>query len=38
MILETARLSLRPWREADAETLYSYAKDPRIGSNWYQNK
>lgn len=31
MILETARLSLRPWREADAETLYLYAKDPRIG-------
>jgi len=31
MILETARLSLRPWREADAENLYSFAKDPRIG-------
>lgn len=31
MILETARLSLRPWRETDADSLYSFAKDPRIG-------
>lgn len=29
--LETDRLLLRPWREADAEALYRYAKDPRIG-------
>ena len=31
MILETQRLILRPWREEDAESLYEYAKDPRIG-------
>ena len=29
--LETKRLLLRPWREADAAKLYEYAKDPRIG-------
>lgn len=28
---ETDRLILRPWREADAESLYEYAKDPLIG-------
>lgn len=31
MILETDRLILRPWKEADAEDLYEYAKDERIG-------
>ena len=31
MILETERLRLRPWEEADAESLYEYAKDERIG-------
>ena len=31
MDLETARLILRPWRETDAESLYEYAKDPRVG-------
>lgn len=31
MILETDRLILRPWRETDAEDLYHYAKDDRIG-------
>lgn len=31
MPLETERLILRPWREADAESLYEYAKDPDIG-------
>lgn len=31
MILETARLLLRPWEEADAESLYECAKDPRVG-------
>lgn len=29
--LETSRLILRPWQEADAEALYKYAKDPAIG-------
>ncbi len=31
MILKTDRLILRPWKETDAESLYEYAKDPRVG-------
>ena len=31
MILETERLILRPWEETDAESLYEYAKDDRVG-------
>ena len=31
MILETKRLILRPWREDDAEFLYTYASDPAVG-------
>lgn len=31
MILQTERLTLRPWEEADAEECYQYAKDPRVG-------
>lgn len=31
MILETERLILRPWDETDAEELYKYAKDPKVG-------
>ena len=31
MILTTERLILRPWEETDAEDLYEYAKDERIG-------
>ncbi len=31
MIFETERLILRPWEEADAEALYRYASDPRVG-------
>ena len=31
MILETERLVLRPWREDDAEPLYTYARDPEVG-------
>ncbi|MBR3293453.1 MAG: GNAT family N-acetyltransferase [Oscillospiraceae bacterium] len=31
MILQTARLILRPWEAADAEACYQYAKDPRVG-------
>ena len=31
MILETERLILRPWELSDAESLYEYAKDPRVG-------
>ena len=30
-MIETERLILRPWQEADAEALYQYAKDPDIG-------
>lgn len=30
-VLETERLLLRPWQEADAESLYKYAKDPAVG-------
>lgn len=31
MKLETKRLTLRPWQEEDAEALYKYAKDPKVG-------
>lgn len=31
MILETERLILRPWDETDAESLFEYAKDERVG-------
>lgn len=29
--LETPRLLLRPWRPKDADDLYEYARDPRVG-------
>ena len=31
-VLETERTILRPFQEADAEDLYRYARDPRVGS------
>ena len=31
MILETERLLLRSWAEADAESLFLYASDPEVG-------
>ena len=31
MTLETERLLLRPWEDADAPALYKYASDPRVG-------
>ncbi|MCR5795200.1 MAG: GNAT family N-acetyltransferase [Solobacterium sp.] len=31
MILTTERLVLRPWEDRDAESLYEYAKDERVG-------
>ena len=31
MILQTERLLLRPWQEADAEECFKYARDPRVG-------
>jgi RimJ/RimL family protein N-acetyltransferase len=40
MILETERLILRPWTEADAEECYKYAKDPLVGppAGWPAHK
>jgi RimJ/RimL family protein N-acetyltransferase len=37
--IETERLILRPWREDDAEALYNWSKDPRIGpaAGWQPN-
>lgn len=29
-VIETARMTLRPWREEDAEALYRYASDGRV--------
>ena len=31
MNLETQRLILRPWNDCDAEELYHFAKDPKVG-------
>ena len=31
MILKTDNLLLRPWEESDAECLYHFAKNPKIG-------
>lgn len=31
MELTTERLLLRPWKESDAESLYEYAKNPKVG-------
>lgn len=31
MVLETERLILRQWEKTDAESLYKYAKDERVG-------
>ena len=31
MIFKTANLTLRPWKESDAECLYHFAKNPKIG-------
>lgn len=31
MTIRTERLILRPWRDADAKSLYTYAKDPDVG-------
>ena len=40
MILYTERLVLRPWNEADAESVYEYAKNPDIGpiAGWPPHK
>ena len=31
MIFKTANLTLRPWKEEDAECLYHFAKNPNVG-------
>lgn len=31
MILKTPNLTLRPWKDSDAECLYHFAKNPKIG-------
>ena len=40
MMLSTERLMLRPWEEADAESLYTYACDPELGpaAGWPPHK
>ena len=40
MIIETANLTLRPWAEDDAECLYHFAKNPKIGpiAGWPPHK
>lgn len=32
-MIETERLVLRPWQEADAEVLFKYASDSDMGSS-----
>lgn len=38
--METGRLTLREWRESDAETLFKYASDPDVGhrAGWPPHK
>ena len=31
-IMKTKRLTLRPWRDSDADALYRYASDPEVGT------
>lgn len=40
MILTTERLVLRPWTDADAKSLFEYAKDPDVGpiAGWTPHK
>lgn len=40
VMLETERLILRKWTEADAENLFEYAKDPEVGpiAGWPAHK
>ncbi len=40
MNLETERLLLRPWKSEDAESLYKYASDDRVGpiAGWNPHK
>ena len=38
--METERILLRPWRDADAEILFKYASDPDVGprAGWSPHK
>ena len=40
MIFKTQHLILRPWEEGDAECLYHFAKNPKIGpiAGWPPHK
>lgn len=40
MVLNTERLMLRKWTEADAESLFEYAKEPEVGpiAGWPPHK
>ena len=40
MILETARLILRGWKDEDASSLFKYASDKRVGpaAGWIPHK
>ncbi len=40
MVLNTERLTLRRWKEEDADSLYEYAKDPEVGpiAGWPPHK
>lgn len=40
MILTTKRLVLRPWKDADAKSLFEYANDPDVGpiAGWPSHK
>ncbi len=31
MVIQTERLTLRPWHETDAASLFTYASDPEVG-------
>ena len=39
-MIETGRLILRKWTEADADSLFEYAKDPDVGpiAGWPPHK
>ena len=38
--MQTKRLTLRPWKENDAEAMYAYARDPEVGppAGWPPHK
>ncbi|MDO5321911.1 MAG: GNAT family N-acetyltransferase [Bacteroidia bacterium] len=38
--METSRITLREWRESDAEALFKYASDPEVGprAGWPPHK